>query len=440
MSTRVPIALAVVLALVVGYIVVVDRPQAQRAEEAKHLVQLPKAEITMIALESPKGSVDLSRRDATHWEITRPLRAPAASFAVSELLDTLTGVLPQRTLQGATDLASYGLTAPVAKIALRTATGATITLEIGKPAPVGSALYARVVPGSAVYLLDASIKDSLTKSATDLRQKSLADFANADVQGVRISSPKGTLAVDRVSRDRWRLAGVHPWPADDFKVTDLFFALTTQEAKVFHDGVTDVSAYHLDRPTITVEIRLQGQASPLHVRLADGGKVAYGTVAASGIVVELDLSILGKLEPDPLSLVSRRILPYNPQDLTVLAWRRAGRTLEVRRQGPGFTGGGLRDTEISDMFSSVNLLDADTVRPLASPPADSPAFVIQTDGAQDAQFLVKFYRRPKGWAVTDDGLGLEYQLAANALDGLPQPIKVFLGLETATKPSATPKK
>jgi hypothetical protein len=439
-NTRATVALAVILILVVGYIVVIDRPQAQRAEEAQHLVQLPKAEITMITLESSKGSVALSRRDTAHWEVTRPFHAPAASFAVGDLLDAVTGAVPQRTLRGATDLASYGLASPAATIALRTAAGRSVTLEIGTASPVGGALYARVVPGSAVYLLDSSIKDSLTKSATDLRQKTLADFANADVQQARIVSPKGSLTVDRVGRDRWRIEGAHPWPGDDFKVTDLFFALTTQEAKVFHDGVTDVSAYRLDHPAVTVEIRLQEQTAPLRVLLADAGKVVYGTVEGSGIVLEFDRTILAKLEPDPLSLVTRRILPYNPQDLTSLVWRRAGHTREVRRQGPGFTGGGLRESEISDMFSSVNLLDADTVRPLVSPPPGSPAFEVQTDGAPDARFLLEFYRQPTGWTVTDKGLGLEYHLAANALDGLPQPLKAFLGLEKAAPAPATPKK
>jgi len=151
------------------------------------------------------------------------------------------------------------------------------------------------------------------------------------------------------------------------------------------------------------------------------------------------------LRPETLSLVSRRVLPYNAQDLTSVVWRRGRQALEVRRQGPGFTGGGLSDGDISGMFSAINLLDADRVEPLSAAPAGAPAFEIQTDGAADAKFLVRMYREPKGgWLAADPALALRYRLTATAFDGLPGPIKTFLGLTPppapAPKPQQAPKR
>ena len=83
MSPRITASLAVILAAVVGYIFLVDRPQAQRAEEAKHLVRLASKDVTAINLVSPKNTVGLARRDATHWDITHPIHAPAATFSVN---------------------------------------------------------------------------------------------------------------------------------------------------------------------------------------------------------------------------------------------------------------------------------------------------------------------------------------------------------------------
>ncbi|HKV46366.1 MAG TPA: DUF4340 domain-containing protein [bacterium] len=442
MSPRITISLAVVLAIVVGYIVLVDRPQAQRAEEAKHLIQLTSKDITTIALVSAKGQVGLARRDATHWDLTRPVKVPAASFAVSGLLDTITGVVPTHTVGTGGDLHAYGLDAPTAQITLGTAKGQTVSLDIGKAAPVGSASYARVQPGAKIYEIDASTRDALAKSPTDLRQKTVADFANADVQKVRMVSAAGTLVVDRLGPDRWRIEGPHAWPADDFKVTDLFFPLTTTEAKVFHDGATDLSAYGLEHPTVTIDVTLKDHPEPLRILLAQRGKIAYAMAAGSQTVLELDGSIVGKENPDALSLVTRRLLPYNTQDLTALTWRRGGQTLAVRRQGPGFTGGGLSDADISNLFSTVNLMDADKVEPLAAVPSGTPAFEIQTDGAADAQFLVQVYKEPKGgWLATDSALALQYHLTGNAFDSLPEPVKTFLGLAQPAKPApARPKK
>ncbi len=435
MSPRVTIGLAVLLVLVGLYIFVIDRPMAQRAQEAEHLVRIPKADITGLTVVSARGTVDLARRDPTHWDVTRPVHVPAASFAVSDLLDTTTSLVPQSTVRGAgTNLALYGLDKPAVQVTLRASGGRTVTLEIGGPSPVATALYARVNPGTAIYLVDSSMKDSLAKSATDLRQKTLGDFASADVQELRIQSPKGTLVITRLGPDRWRLGGPHPWPADDFKVTDLFFPLTTSDAKAFHDGVTNLAAFGLDHPTVTVDLTLAGRQEPLRFLLASQGKVTHGIASGSQTVLDLDASVQDKLAPDLLSLVSHRVLPYNPQDLTALVWRRGGKTLEVRRQGPGFTGGGLSDREITDMFSSLNLLDADKVDMLRSQPAGAPAFEIHTEGAADARFVVAFYRQPNGgWIAANQTLGLEYRLTANALDALPQPIASFLVLAPVKK-------
>jgi hypothetical protein len=434
-SPRITAALAIALALVIGYIFVVDRPQAKRAEEAKRLIQVAPKDVTRIAISSAKGAVELARRDATRWDVINPIRVPAGSYAVSSLLDTVTGLVPQQSLGTPTDVKEYGLDKPSAQITLTTSKGQTITLEMGNPSPVGASTYARVRPGGGLYQIDTSTKEALAKTATDLRQKTVADFANADVQKVKITSPAGTLVIDRVGSDRWMIEGAHAWPADDFKVTDLFFPLTTSEAKVFHDGVTDLAPYDLAHPAVAIDLTLRDRQEPVRLLLSQRGKVTYATVVGSQTVLELDASVQGKLTLEPLSLVSRRILPYNPQDLTSFTWRRAGRVFELRRQGPGFTGEGLAESDISNMFSVVNLLDADQVERLTAPPAGAPAFEIQTDGAADAKFLVQLYRDAKGWIAADSALALRYHLSGNAFDSLPAKIKTFLGL---SQPVAQP--
>jgi len=169
----------------------------------------------------------------------------------------------------------------------------------------------------------------------------------------------------------------------------------------------------------------------------------------------MDAGLVGRLTPAPITLVSRRVLPYNAPNLTAVTWSRPGpgapknappsgelsgwTTLQVRRQGPGFSGGGLPDSQITEMFSSINLLEADAVERLAAaPPAAGPAFAIQTDGGEGAQFRVLVYRRPGGgWLATDPALGLQYRLPSNAFDGFPKGITGFLGIVKAAPSPAT---
>ncbi|HLW46703.1 MAG TPA: DUF4340 domain-containing protein [bacterium] len=455
MSPRITLALAAAVALVGAYILVVDRPQAQRAEEARHLVHLAKASVVGVTLENPKGTADLARTDESHWMVTRPFAAPAAKYTVSDLLDGVLAIVPQRTVvEKTTDWAAYGLAHPDTRITLRTADRKAVTVELGKASPVSAGIYARTVPGDAVYLLDASARDTLAKSPADIRQKTLADFANADVQDVRIASASGTLAVDRIGPERWRLAGTHPWPADDFKVTDLFFPITTSDAKAFHDGVRNLAPYGLDHPAATVELTLRNRPAPLRLLFAPKGKVTYGMVAGAPTVLELDAGLAARLTPAPISLVSKRVLPYSAPNLTAVAWSRpaggkaapstadaaAWNTLAVRRQGPGFSGGGLSDSQITDMFSSLNLLEADAVEPLATAPPGAPAFRIHTDGGEGAQFDVLVYRRPGGgWLAANAALGLQYRLPSNAFDNFPAPVTAFLGVAKPAPAQAAPR-
>jgi Domain of unknown function (DUF4340) len=459
MNPRVTLALAALVVLVGGYILAVDRPQAQRAEEARHLVHLAKDSIVEVTLENPKGTADLARTK-DQWVVTRPFAAPAARYTVSDLLDGVLGIVPQRTVADKTsDWAAYGLARPDTRVTLRSQDGKSVTLELGKASPVSGGIYARTVPGDAVYLVDASARDTVTKSPADMRQKTLADFANADVQAVRIASAVGTLAVDRVGTDRWRLEGARPWPADDFKVTDMFFPITTSDAKAFHDAVRDLAPYGLDHPAVTVDLTLKTPSTPLRLLFAPKGKVTYAMVAGAPTVLELDAGLAARLTPAPISLVSKRVLPYDAPNLTAVTWSRpaagakgAGATmpstdtpgwstLAMRRQGPGFSGGGLSDSQISDMFSSLNLLEADTVEPLAAAgPPGTPAFRIRTDGGQDAQFSVLVYRRPGGvWLATNTALGLQYRLPANAFDSFPAPITAFLGIAKPAPATSAPR-
>jgi hypothetical protein len=121
-----------------------------------------------------------------------------------------------------------------------------------------------------------------------------------------------------------------------------------------------------------------------------------------------------------------------------VTWSHDEQVLQIRRQGPGFSGGGLSDSQITDMFSSINILEGDTVEALAAAPAGTPAFAIRTDGGEGAQFRVVVYRRPGGaWLATNAALGLQYALPSNAFDGFPKAITAFLGLPKAAPAGGT---
>lgn len=164
--------------------------------------------------------------------------------------------------------------------------------------------YAGVVGQGPVMLVDAQILHDLSKSPTDVRDRSLfAFFDPKDVKRLKVKSGGRTLLLERKGEADWRVTEPKAGKAKESKVTDLLYTLRALRWKelVSPQGA-DAGRYGLDAPSFQVTLlKADGkELGSLTVGKKEADKV-YVRTGASPAIFALDpkqLSDLPKIPDD----------------------------------------------------------------------------------------------------------------------------------------------
>ena len=124
-------------------------------------------------------------KDTTdNWQLSKPFQADADSEKVIQMLDDILNKRVKQTLE-VTELAQYGLDAPSITLSLWTKEGSpTATFLIGKKA-INFSVYVKEKSEAHIFLIESSALDDLTKSPTDLRDRSVLKFNPETVSGIQ---------------------------------------------------------------------------------------------------------------------------------------------------------------------------------------------------------------------------------------------------------------
>ena len=122
-----------------------------------------------------------------NWRLTTPFQADADSEKVSQMLDDILNKGIKQTLE-VTALAQYGLDTPNIVLSLWTAdeTSPASTFSIGKKA-INFSVYVKEKSETHIFLIESSALDDLTKSPTDLRDRSVIKFNPETVSSIQFT-------------------------------------------------------------------------------------------------------------------------------------------------------------------------------------------------------------------------------------------------------------
>ncbi len=142
----------------------------------------------------------------------------------------------KRTLEGgSTSLDVYGLDKPEAIVSMALANGTKLpSIRVGKTAPVGFSAYAQLEGTSDVKIVPSVFQTGMKREVKDLRNKTIIDFQDADVQQVEITTPQSTIHLVRQG-DGWALEKPLAAKADTTEVTSFLSALRGARAEEFVD-------------------------------------------------------------------------------------------------------------------------------------------------------------------------------------------------------------
>ncbi len=170
------------------------------------------------------------RRQGGRWTMVSPFSAQVDQGAVSRLLDVFEAArvkdahMFQEIRRRELSLREFGLSPARAHVVLE---GARYRDEFlfGAYTPLGSEVYARMVPIDQVLVLPAALYAAVPRTADDLRSRKLSHCDRALLRSVEIRSPGKPFI--KLSRETgtWRLMQPSPSPASDAKVDALLDTL-----------------------------------------------------------------------------------------------------------------------------------------------------------------------------------------------------------------------
>jgi len=271
----------------------------------KVVVEIDRDKVTRVDLESPKGKVGLTQ-EQNRWRIVAPENLPADQVEAGALLFKLRDLKAQGFLtDDASGIARY-LARPTVRVTMGATGAAAPTTVLLAPAPdrrAGKAMaYAAVAGRGPVVLVGADALDGLTRSVTELRDRTvLPALEPRDVRTVRVRAGGQTLVVERSGEADWRIIEGGTGPAKGSNVENLLYVLRGLKWKaIAAPGGQDPMRYGLDAPTFEATLLRAGGAEIATVLVGRReGDHAYVKLKVLPAIYDVDAKALGELPKIP---------------------------------------------------------------------------------------------------------------------------------------------
>ena len=235
-------------------------PTAVGALRDKTVFSYDRGKLERVELESPKGKVALAAESGA-WRITAPAQLPADDNRVNQLL---WGARDLRAKEFVADdtkrLAQFGLDRPQVRLTVWEKDAKEPKTLLLAPAKEKGQAYATSTGGTggseSVVLVEAKVLEDLTRSAQDLRDRSLfAAFETKDVTRVQIERKGQTLVLERTGEEEWQLVAPRRGKARGMRVSELVWAFRNLKwRELVATEAPEAARYGLEPPAATVTL------------------------------------------------------------------------------------------------------------------------------------------------------------------------------------------
>jgi len=331
------LALIVVLAALGAYIYFVTwkkTPDTASTQE-KVFVGFAADKVEELKVTSDKGDVTTLKKANGAWQIVAPVTASADESEVSGLVSALGQLSVVRVVdENPSDLKDYGLVSPRLEVDYKPA-GATDyqRILVGDKSPTGSDLFAKRNSDKRVFLIPATQETTFNKGTFDLRDKVVLKFERDKVDGIDVTADGKALQFAKDNTD-WKLTQPLQARADYGSVEGLIGRLQTTAMKSLvadNASPADLKKYGLDKPAVTVELKM-GSA---RATFAVGGKAEGNTVYARDVsktaVVTVDGMLADELKKGAGEYRRKDVFEFRPFNATRLEITRGSQTVAFEK-------------------------------------------------------------------------------------------------------------
>jgi hypothetical protein len=252
-STLIYLILAVLLVAFYFYETRKEEKKKRAEEETGALFALKPDDVTSLVLKSGDQEIRFEKRGGI-WEILHPVRSGVDSFALSRLLNRLTGLKSLRVItESPKDLSEFGLHQPEVTMTFR-AGDQDSALFIGSISPIEKGYYVAKGGEGKVYFISGDDKKALDRPLIELRDKKLFTL-KTDLVRRAIIERKGERWVLNKKEGRWIFEGYEDLKIDPEKVEAFVRPTLWAEAQSFEkEDAADLERYGLDTPQARVSL------------------------------------------------------------------------------------------------------------------------------------------------------------------------------------------
>jgi len=255
--------------LLFGIIFFVERPMRLKAQRERSSSLLPglRPENVQALQVGMAGQQELRfERTKTNWMLTSPITYPARTNKINQLLETLSlvqwqgRITPEELKNRPESTEEFGFSRPQFSLILSEGKYKR-HLDFGTNTYFGDQVFAKLVGGEGIYILDSQILKVLPKNPDDWRDTTLLPpelISRGNLIRVRAGTRGLDLSYDSTN-ELWRLSWPFPARADQEKTESLrkSLALTQIEQFVMDDPAADLQPFGLQPPELEISF-LQG--------------------------------------------------------------------------------------------------------------------------------------------------------------------------------------
>lgn len=336
--------LLLLLALGLGaYVYFVERPAREREQKKATLLDVDADAVEAVTLTYPESEIRLVKDADGRWRIAAPLDLAADQTVVKNLVEAIASAELSKTIEDpGTDLAAYGLDKPTVTVHLLLKGGGELpALIVGKETPIGFKAYVQKKGDPKLYLTTGAFHTGVKKEIKDLRDKTIIDFKDDQVQLVQITGRDRPRITIEKRDGTWKLTEPAEYPADDGEIRSFLSSLRGLRAQDFVDQPDkDLAAYGLTDPKLQVALSLGGDAPRETVALGDeedtgASKELYVKRGDGSTIYKVGSWALGNLEKDAAHFRDKTVLSFEPDDVTTIVITRRGQEPLTLERSPG---------------------------------------------------------------------------------------------------------
>lgn len=234
----------------------------------KKIFPIDDEKVRRVEIKREKDTIVLEKLAENSWRLKQPIEVDGSKSTVEDLLRELTNVQATKFAQEEmTEPKPFGFDKPQVTVTVEFE-GTTVPAEliIGSKGTHENDLFARSSLKKPVVMVNESIFKTVTKEATEFREKHAVQFDHFEVERVALVYADKTIVCVKKGEYDWKLDAPEKGDAEGSKVDDVLYAADALEAKEFIDSPNpDVKIYGLDKPKLTLRIWQKGDKVPREV-------------------------------------------------------------------------------------------------------------------------------------------------------------------------------